>query len=98
MTAPELVQVLRARGVELSRSGDRLRFRPVQAVPTELVAEMRRHKKELLSLLGELCTSAECGWCGAGLAPYLLDVAGGSALLCSACHCWTFVGPAKGGS
>lgn len=92
MTAPELVQALHSRGVQLSRLGDRLRFRPVQAVSPELVEEMRRHKTELLSLLGGLATPAQCGWCGAALAPYLLHIASGPALLCTSCHRWTAAG------
>lgn len=93
MTAPELVQVLRAHGVELSRSGDRLRFRPVQAVSPKILEEMRRHKTELLSLLGGRCTPAECGWCGGALAPYLLPLGSGTrALLCPGCRKWTIAG------
>ena len=38
-------------GVELETRGDRLRFRPVDAVPENLVQALRKHKTELLSRL-----------------------------------------------
>jgi hypothetical protein len=39
---------LESRGIELRAAGDHLQFRPVEAVPPELVAELRTHKAELL--------------------------------------------------
>jgi TubC N-terminal docking domain len=51
MTALELVETLRARGVELVPAGDRLRFRPGEAVTAEERAALRLHKPEVLRLL-----------------------------------------------
>lgn len=51
MTAPALLATLRARGVEVVAAGDRLRYRPADAVPEDLVAAMRACKAELLALL-----------------------------------------------
>jgi hypothetical protein len=33
---------------------------------------------------------AACGWCGGALAPFPVDLAGRPALLCPACHRWTY--------
>jgi hypothetical protein len=44
MTAVELVSALRARGVELVAAGDRLRFRPSEAVTSEEREALRCHK------------------------------------------------------
>lgn len=52
MRPESLLTELRSRGVELEAAGDRLRFRPVEAIPPELFAELREHKAELLGLLG----------------------------------------------
>lgn len=51
MTAVELVATLQARGVELVPAGDRLRFRPGEAVTPEERDALRRHKAEVLRLL-----------------------------------------------
>ncbi len=53
MTPESILQRLQSQGVELQAAGDRLRFRPVEAVPPELFAELREHKAELLGLLGD---------------------------------------------
>jgi hypothetical protein len=54
MTAVELVASLQARGVELVPAGDRLRFRPGQAVSPEERSALRRWKAEILALLEPL--------------------------------------------
>src|SRR6266545_4974089 len=51
MTAAALIAELRARGVELIPTGDRIRFRPASAVPPDLVERLRHHKAEVLRLL-----------------------------------------------
>lgn len=51
VTAETLLRELAARGVELVPVGDRLRYRPVEAVDDTLRAEMKRRKPELLALL-----------------------------------------------
>jgi hypothetical protein len=54
VTAAELLGALRTRGVELRAAGDRLRFRPVAAVPPDELAALRAHKPALLALLADL--------------------------------------------
>ena len=51
MTAAELVQQVRRHGVELVAAGDRIRYRPRTALPTELRAELAAHKPEVLQHL-----------------------------------------------
>lgn len=51
MSAAGLLAELRRRGVELRPDGDRLRFRPVTAVPPDLRGRMAACKPELLDLL-----------------------------------------------
>lgn len=51
MTAAALLADLRARGVTLEAAGSRLRFRPREAVPSDLRAALAAHKAELLALL-----------------------------------------------
>ena len=51
MTATELLDSLRQRGIELATAGDRLRYRPASAVTPELADAMKRHKAELLKLV-----------------------------------------------
>jgi hypothetical protein len=50
-TASSLLARLAALGVRLSAAGDRLRFYPAEAVPPELIEQMRQHKPEILALL-----------------------------------------------
>ena len=90
--------LLARRGVRVRVVGDRLRLAPAEVLDPELLAEARRLKAELLSLLSEreITTPAECGWCGGPLAPYRLHIASGSALLCTSCHQWTVVGTGEG--
>lgn len=50
-TLEELITELNALGVQLAVHGDRLRYRPAEKVPVNLVARMRTHKAELLELV-----------------------------------------------
>jgi hypothetical protein len=51
MTAIDLITELRSRGITLEAHGDRLRYRPAEAVTPELRAALVAHKSKLLSLL-----------------------------------------------
>ena len=51
MTAAEILEDLRRRGVTLVAEGDRLRFHPKTAVPPETRDLLARHKPELLALV-----------------------------------------------
>src|SRR5919202_6480234 len=51
MTAAELLNALRERGVRLEAAGGHLRYRPASAVPAELRAALAVHKPEVLRLL-----------------------------------------------
>ena len=51
MNATDLLSALEARHIELVVAGDRLRFRPVEAVPSDLQEELRAHKAEVIELL-----------------------------------------------
>ena len=44
---------LTRRGIQVVADGDRLRYRPQSAMTPELAARVRRHKPELLALLGD---------------------------------------------
>lgn len=54
MTAQQLVATLRARGVEFQAHGDRLRFRPGEAVTPEEREMLAAFKPEVLALLAPL--------------------------------------------
>lgn len=49
--AHEILYELHRRGVAVRRVGDRIRFRPKEAVPAELLERMREHKPALLDLV-----------------------------------------------
>jgi hypothetical protein len=51
MNATDLLSTLEAREIELAVEEDRIRFRPVEALPPELREELRRHKAEVVELL-----------------------------------------------
>ncbi len=51
MRAQALLEELRGRGVTLEARGDRLRFKPVNAVPPEMLAKLRARKQEILAEL-----------------------------------------------
>jgi hypothetical protein len=51
MSARELLEELRERGVELVVEGELLRFRPRTAITPELLDRLRAHKPKLLKLL-----------------------------------------------
>ena len=61
MTAEELLAQVEELGIVLKPEGDRLLYRPVEAVQPELLAQLRTHKSELLDLLTwpEECLAAE---------------------------------------
>jgi hypothetical protein len=93
MTAPDFLAHLRERGIRVRAVAGNLRLAPTDALTPEVLAEVRRLKPELLRLLAAPAgrtTTAECAWCGGGLAPYLCDLAGRPALLCPACKRWTY--------
>jgi len=51
VTPSEILSELQARQVELVVVGDRLRFRPVTAVPEDLREALRTHKAEVMDLV-----------------------------------------------
>ena len=51
MNAAGIIERLRGRGITLQAKGDRLRFRPVDAVSPEMLATLRSRKPELLEEL-----------------------------------------------
>jgi hypothetical protein len=51
MTATELLSSLQAKGIELHADGERLLFRPVDGLTSDEVDALRRHKREIMSLL-----------------------------------------------
>lgn len=70
MTATEIMSELARRGVHLEPHGDRLRFRPVDAVPPDLLQALRDRKPEILAVLQSQrpasvapCGSIYCGGC-----------------------------------
>ena len=48
MTSAEVIAELSKRGVVLTARGDRLHYEPRRAVDDQLLAEMRRHKQDLM--------------------------------------------------
>lgn len=62
MTAQELLTRVRGLGILLWPSGDRLLYRPVDAVDPDTLADLAAHKAELLELFGKpVSTSAGRG-------------------------------------
>jgi hypothetical protein len=53
MTATDLLADLQQRGVELKADGERLLYRPKDALTSELHQALARHKAELLALLSQ---------------------------------------------
>lgn len=51
MTASEILSKLERQGIELQAHGDRLRFRPKDAVTPDLRAALAAHKGEILEAL-----------------------------------------------
>jgi hypothetical protein len=51
MKAVELLAELKALDVELAVAGDRLRYRPADALSSDLLADLQAHKPELIELL-----------------------------------------------
>jgi hypothetical protein len=60
MAAQDLLAELGRRGVELAADGERLRYRPRDAVPPELRVAIVEHKHALLALLAD--EEAEVRW------------------------------------
>src|SRR5262245_34010262 len=58
MTARQLLADLHVRGIELRARGDRLRWRPVQALSDADRQALAAHKAELLTLLAGVQTPA----------------------------------------
>ena len=58
-SAIEIVDRLQVLGVELVAAGDTLRYRPAQALSSEDLAVLRRHKSEVLARLRTLQGEAE---------------------------------------
>ncbi len=56
--AEAVLSDVRRRGIELQASGDKLRFRPADAVDEELRARLAAHKPELLRILSQSGASA----------------------------------------
>ena len=53
MNVTSLLDELHSLGVTLEARGDQLRFRPVNAVPPDLVEHLRANKEEVLARLGQ---------------------------------------------
>src|SRR5262245_61241442 len=53
MSAAELLTVLDRLGIKLEGHGDRLRYHPRSALTRELIARLKAHKDEILSILGQ---------------------------------------------
>jgi hypothetical protein len=51
MSAKSLLEELRGRGVELVAEGEKLRYRPKDAVSPALIDRLRKHKPSVLKLL-----------------------------------------------
>ena len=51
MSVGQVLAEVERRGVTLAPAGDKLRFRPKDALPPELVEELRAHKASILRLL-----------------------------------------------
>ena len=51
MTATEIIQDLRRLGVQLEAAGDRLRFRPKEAMTPDLLALLVQYKPDILAAL-----------------------------------------------
>jgi hypothetical protein len=77
-------------------AGDRRRLAPAEVLTPELLAQVREHKPKIIVAVTApgVTTPAECGWCGAALAAYLLDLAGYPAVVCPVCRRWTYTGGA----
>jgi hypothetical protein len=58
MTLQDLLTQLVSRGIQLSRAGDRLCYRPVERMTPELAAVIRAHKSELMAL--SACDCCDC--------------------------------------
>lgn len=65
MTAHEVLQEAQRRGIVLTPAGRALRFRgPKDALSEDLKQALKRHKPEILQLLGEGRSTYPCSLCG----------------------------------
>ena len=67
MGPAEVLAELARRGVEVAVEGNRLRFRPQEAVTPDLLAALIEHKPDLIRLLGT--EAAEVGWRAEAMRP-----------------------------
>ena len=64
MTAHEVLQEAHRRGIVLRPAGAALRFRgPKDALSEDFKRELKRHKPEILNLLGETRSTYPCSRC-----------------------------------
>lgn len=63
MTASEILSKLERQGIELQAHGDRLRFRPKDAVTPDLRVTLAEHKREILEALQSKQPATDCGLC-----------------------------------
>jgi len=71
MTATEILSELARRGVHLEVAGDKLRWRPKEAVTPDLVETLKQRKAEIIAALtggkttglGQCPGSEKCGGC-----------------------------------
>ena len=71
MSASELLAELRECGVELVATGGQLRYRPRETLTPQLLDQIKKHKPELLTLLGSDKHKLQGGDC---YPEYLSDV------------------------
>ncbi len=64
MTAQQAIEEARSRGIVLTPAGATLRFLgPKDALSEELKRELKRHKPEIITLLGEGRSTYPCARC-----------------------------------
>jgi hypothetical protein len=80
MSAAALLSSLQSRGVELLASGDRLRWRPREALTPAEVAAPAEHKAEVLQLLADRAEAETITWICQALEEYWRLPAGSVAL------------------
>ena len=86
MTATEIIRDLRRRGVELQAQGDRLRFRPKEAVTPDLLALLVQYKPKILAALSSKArVRGRDETVEAGEAEVCWHCGGGKACRCALC-------------
>ena len=63
MTATEILGELERRGVSLEMAGDKLRFRPKEALTPDLIEALRQRKDEILAALQAKQPATGLGLC-----------------------------------